>query len=245
MKYLSLLALTFIACGTPKQNSSPSRDGYQYEINGQHVAIIYETASTASNTVDVAIQVNEHQFDLGMSAESGLQNIDGHGSVLSPPERKALAQAAQDYAQQHNVTDSSPIEQKTLYLAFDYLSQAPGNHVFPTRTFPTAHLQNEGITCIKKGATVTAQWNTPRSSYVAEDIVVAVNWPNYYGCMGRCGGDCGWGAPASWTKDCLDHDACSYRNSARGGASDPNCGDEYNESADDWLGGVWRGCSGN
>jgi hypothetical protein len=244
MKYLSLLALTFVACGIPKQNQNVPRDAYQYEIGGETVAIVYESTSTATNTVELAIQVNEHQFDIGMSSESGLQKIDGHSAVLSEAERKALAQAAQDYAKQQNITESSPLEQKTLYLAFDYLSQAPDNYVFPTRNFNSTHLKNEGITCIKKGSTVTAQWNTQLSSYVAENIVVGVNWPNSYGCMGRCGADCGWGAPSSWTKDCLDHDACSYRNNASGGSSDPNCGDEFDEAADDWLGGVWWGCNG-
>jgi hypothetical protein len=245
MKALSLAALAFIACGVPKQNQEGPRDGYQYDIGGETVAIVYDTKSTQPNTVDVEIQVNEHYFEMGMSSESGLQTFDGHGAVLSPEERQALAQAAADFSRQKNVNESSSLEHKTLYLAFDYLSNAPDHYAFPHRNYHNASLKNEGITCIKKGSTVTAQWNTQASAYVAENIVVGVNWPNGYGCMGRCGADCGWGAPSSWTKDCLDHDACSYRNNASGGASDPNCGDEYNEAADDWLNGVWWGCNGN
>jgi hypothetical protein len=246
MKSLSLAALLFVACGIPKQNQQAPRDGFQYDVNGETVAIIYETnAAPASQQVDIQIQVNEHQFDFGMNAETGLQSIDGHGAVLNAAERDALAKAAKDYATRENVNDSSPLEQRSVYLAFDYLSHAPDNYAFPSRRFNNLSLANEGISCIRKGTTVTAQWNTQASSYVAENIVVGVNWPNGYGCMGRCGADCGWGAPSSWTKDCLDHDACSYRNNASGGSSDPNCGDEYDEAADDWMGGVWWGCNGN
>lgn len=244
MKYLSLAALAFVACGIPKQNQQAPRDGFQYDMNGETVAIVYETISTQQNGVEVQIQVNEHQIAMSTNSESGLQSIDGQGAVLSSAERKALAQAAQDFAKQQNVTESSPLEDKTVYLAFDYLSHSPDNHALPSRNYHNISLANEGISCIRKGSTVTAEWNTQASSYVAENIVVGVNWPSGYGCMGRCGADCGWGAPSSWTKDCLDHDACSYRNSASGGSSDPNCGDEYDEAADDWMGGVWWGCNG-
>ncbi|MDQ3230190.1 MAG: hypothetical protein M3Q07_00070 [Pseudobdellovibrionaceae bacterium] len=245
MKYLSLVTLALVACGIPKQNQQQHpRDGFQYEVGGEVVAIVYETNSSQPNTVDIAIQVNEHHFEVGVSSESGLQNMDGHGAVLSEQERHGLAQAAQEYSKQQNVTDDSSLEEKSLYLVFDYLSQAPDDYAFPSRNYHSINLANEGISCIKKGALVKAQWNTRATSYVAEDIVVGVNWPNSYGCMGRCGGDCGWGPPSAWTKDCLDHDACSYRNNASGGASDPNCGDEFNEAADDWLSGVLVGCSG-
>jgi hypothetical protein len=167
MKYLSLAALVLVACGVPKQNQLAPRDGFQYDIDGETVAIVYESNTSQPNNVDIDIQVNGQQFEMGMSSESGLQSFDGHGSVLTTEERKALAQAAQDYAKQNNVTESSPLEQKSLYLAFDYLSNAPENYTFPTRNYRNLNLQNEGISCIKKGATINAQWSTRAAAYVA------------------------------------------------------------------------------
>lgn len=68
--------------------------------------------------------------------------------------------------------------------------------------------------------------------------------PRAYRCRGQCGANChqatgpptyrcrGWGA---YTRDCAEHDDCSYRTNASGGASDSNCGDEFKEARDDFL----------
>jgi hypothetical protein len=248
MKYLPLVTLVLIACGIPKQNQQqqPPLDGFQYEVGGEVVAIVYETnpAPEQPNIIDLQIQVNKNYFEMGISSDTGLQRLEGNGAVLSTEERKALAQAAQEYSKQHNVTDDSSLEKKSVYLAFDYLSHAPDDYAFPNRNYHNVNLVNDGVSCIKKGSVVKAEWNTQALSYVAEDIEVGVNWSNGYGCMGRCGLDCGSGAPSSWTRDCLNYDACSYRNGASGGSIDPNCGDEFNEAADDWMSGVWVGCNG-
>jgi hypothetical protein len=62
--------------------------------------------------------------------------------------------------------------------------------------------------------------------------------------MGRCGIDCGWGAASAWTQDCLDHDACSYQQKAKNQRRDLDCGDEFDQAADDWIMGVLVGCDG-
>ena len=103
--------------------------------------------------------------------------------------------------------------------------------------------KNEGISCVSKGSTVNAQFDDSRGDH-SKWIKVNSKAGSGYGCMGRCGGGCGWGAPSAWTKDCMDHDQCSWENGSSGGASDSNCGDEFNEAADDWAFGVIRGCSG-
>ncbi len=248
MRYISPMALGLIlfACGVPKQGiQKEQKNAFSYEVGGETVAIDYENKNPSqADSIDLQVRVNDKLVDVSVSSTKGLQNFDGHGAVLSHEERNALAQAALDYSKQNSISDSSPLEQKAVFQVFDYLSQAPENYALPSRNFNNLSLKNDGITCIKKGTTVKAQWSTKLVPLVAEDIMVGANWPNNYGCMGRCGGDCGWGAPSAWTKDCLDHDACSFRNSASGGASDPNCGDEFNEAADDWIGGVWAGCNG-
>ena len=103
--------------------------------------------------------------------------------------------------------------------------------------------KNEGITCVSKGSSVRAQFDDSRGDH-SKFVKVGSKAGSNYGCMGRCGGDCGWGAPSAWTKDCMDHDQCSFENGSSGGSSDSNCGDEFNEAADDWTFGVIRGCRG-
>lgn len=67
---------------------------------------------------------------------------------------------------------------------------------------------------------------------------------NAYRCRGRCGPDCRGGAGV-YTRDCAEHDDCSYRTNASGGPRDNNCGDEFNEAANDTIQapqGAFCGC---
>jgi len=58
-----------------------------------------------------------------------------------------------------------------------------------------------------------------------------------YGCQGRCGGGCpGWTSWCSnYGQDCLKHDVCSWYHGSSGGASDSNCGGEFNQASNDWA----------
>lgn len=103
--------------------------------------------------------------------------------------------------------------------------------------------KNEGITCVSKGSSVQAQFDDSRGNH-SKYVTIGSKAGANYGCMGRCGGDCGGWAPSAWTKDCTDHDQCSFENGSTGGSGDSNCGDEFNEAADDWTFGVLRGCRG-
>jgi hypothetical protein len=248
MKLFAIVSLALVigACGNPQQRQNQRQaDNYKFDTGIKPLDVSYtsETDPILKDT-NIQIKVDNKVVDLTVNEQTGLKSLDGHGIVLSDDEKKAISQFAMEYANKQNLNERSSNDQKMVFSALDYLSQMPKDHAVTTRTYNDLNLANEGITCIRKGTVVTAQWNTRYSGYVAENIVVGTNWPNGYGCMGRCGSDCGWGAPSAWTKDCMDHDACSYRNKASGGASDPNCGDEFNEAADDWIGGVWRGCRG-
>jgi len=134
----------------------------------------------------------------------------------------------------------------------EYWSNAPEGYAYNgyTYTSPEGGKQlagrpgNEGITCIRKGTYVSAEYDDSRGRR-NERIRVGSKARSGYGCMGRCGADCGrWWIPSSWTKDCMDHDQCSNVNNSSGGGSDSNCGDEFNEAADDWAFGVLRVCRG-
>ncbi len=108
-------------------------------------------------------------------------------------------------------------------------------------------LNDDGLVCIKRNATVRAAYDRGKSgSSSSVSVVVGSNWgtsacgSGNYACMGRCGAGCN-GFGGSWTLDCLEHDACSHDLCASGGASDANCGDEYGDAKSD----IFTSCSGN
>ncbi|WP_141733875.1 hypothetical protein [Oligoflexus tunisiensis] len=136
MKSFTLSALILVACGIPKPQQEGPRNGLQYDVDGEVVAIIYETKTDAPRqTVDVQIQVNQHRIEMSMNADGELQKIEGNGAVLSAPERKAMSQAAWEFAKPTQLTDEENLEQQSLYLAFAYLYQAPENQAIPSRNF--------------------------------------------------------------------------------------------------------------
>ncbi len=247
MKVFTAFVIVLGACGLPKKSSllSEKAGSFTYELDDETVRIEHEAKSLGpGQSIKLQVRVNDKTFDIVLNPDSGLQNFDGRGSTLSHAEKIALSQAAEDLAKIKSIDQASPLEQKASFAALDYLSQAPDHYQFPSRSYPQKKLLNEGTRCIKKGLKVRAEWNTQTHAYVAEDLLVGTQLSNEYTCMGRCGADCGWNAPSAWTKDCLDYDACSYRNHASDSTSDVNCADEFDEAADDWLGGLWTVCSG-
>ena len=103
---------------------------------------------------------------------------------------------------------------------------------------------NEGITCINRGSTVQAVYDKANGRTIRRNIRVGQSYKGGQ-CMGRCGAACGNFLPDAWTKDCLDHDICvADQNGQNQLGSDPNCGNEFNHAASDYIWGVWRGCSG-
>lgn len=140
--------------------------------------------------------------------------------------------------------------ENTLVQVLDYWSQAPEGYVYETyrvvfeQEAPNERRGNDGVSCVKRGRTYTLQYDgSAGNTNVSRKA--GYNGGGSYGCMGRCGVGCGrsW-IPSSWTLDCFEHDECSLRYGASGGSSDRNCGDEFNEAADDWVFGVIRGCFG-
>lgn len=253
MKLITTLLTTatlLVSCGIPQNQADQDITNDRSDLTGsfeelQNGRVSYRAVEDEQGAIITDLDVNGKNFTVIMHQENGLQEINGNGVVLDEQDRKAL-QEAQDLLEAQIDPETIDPKQRALIAVTSYIAAAPEGYVHENRKFNSSlGLKDEGITCIKKGRTAKAEWNTQSSTYESLDIVVGTNYPNNYGCMGRCGADCGsWWIPSSWTKDCLDHDMCSYLNNASGGSSDPNCGDEYNEAADDWLGGVWVGCSG-
>ena len=85
-------------------------------------------------------------------------------------------------------------------------------------------------------------------NYISEPVLVGSNWGKVkprtgattwstsatsdYNCMGKCGGACS-SLGGGYTKDCLDHDTCSYRYMSYGGGNDTYCGDEYSQASEE------------
>ena len=254
MKLLTTLVATasiLMSCGIPQsQQGEQEINSESGELAGsfeelRNGRVSYRATADDAGTIVTELDINGKVFTVVMNQDAGLQEINGYGAVLTDQDKQAL-QEAQDLIEAQIETDSNDPKERALVAVASYIAAAPEGYVHENRKFNSSlGLRDEGVRCIKKGSTVRAEWNTQSSSYKYQDIRVGSNYPNNYGCMGRCGADCGsWWVASSWTKDCLDHDVCSYKNNASGGSSDPNCGDEYNEAADDWLWGVWAGCGG-
>ncbi|MCI4668478.1 MAG: hypothetical protein MRZ79_10085 [Bacteroidia bacterium] len=200
-------------------------------------------------------------------------DFDGHSNTLTAEQMLTLNGAAvkigesiydsqPDHSQyscndgshsQQNESDASEFviseAENTLVRILDYWSNAPAGYVYGERQVtadpgPTERRGNDGVSCIKRGRSYALQYDGSRGN-TNVTRTAGYNGGGSYGCMGRCGGNCGrWWIPSSWTLDCFEHDECSLSYGASGGSSDRNCGDEFNEAADDWTFGVIRGCSG-
>ncbi len=221
-------------------------------------AITYESVAVndARSIVTVTVDGAVLEADIDLTAQ--IIKADGHNATLTGEQKSALLTLAQDLYTYLSArkSDISAHEFSLIRLA-EYWAEAPDGYVYGSREVRGGingieHLaqaaascsKNEGITCIRKNTWVTAVYDDSKGCH-SESVLVGSTARPGYECMGRCGGGCGWGAPSSWTKDCMDHDQCSNKNYSSGGGSDSNCGDEYNEAMDDWTWGVWRGCNGN
>ncbi len=228
-------------------------------INNTQINFSVEAVSKTKSSIKVIVDGNI--LELSVDPIEEIYVAEGYNAVLTDEQKEALLALSMDLSEYINDTDESAnIHELALITILEYWSQAPKDYVYSTLSFgiqtfpdgPRAGISsNEGITCIKKGATIKAQYDDRRGDH-SDLVVVGSTGKRYdgttnsnYGCMGRCGAGCGNSSvPSSWTKDCMDHDQCGVKNNSSGGAFDSNCGDEYTEAADDWSFGVAWGCNG-
>ena len=221
---------------------------------------------TDATRITVKITVNGRTFDGTLDGDTTV--IDGHDVVLTVAEKTLLKGFSDALAEKIGMPEESP--QVPVYRFAALLSIAPEGHVhrrLETYNGPVAAVGtpvspdagkfgNEGVTCIKIGTIVGSTYTANFINDAGVDIGTrnildpvkvgydggkgVVNSKSVdYSCMGRCGAGCS-GFGGGWTKDCLDHDQCSLTYKASGGASDKNCGNEYNEASDD----IFASCSG-
>ena len=217
-----------------------------------NVRVAYAIEATGELQFEVAVRLDDAPLRATMDLSKERIVTEGGNVVLTEPQKEALLNAGgklSEYLLANKGTDVSMVE-FTLLRMMEYWGKSPEGYAYAHNSYraeaPRMNVRSrdEGITCIRKNQVVTAEYDDSRGSQ-AVSVTTGANYPQGYGCMGRCGADCGnVFIPSAWTKDCMDHDVCSYYNNSSGGSSDVNCGDEYDEAIDDWLWGVLSGCSG-
>lgn len=201
-----------------------------------------------AGTVEVAIDDAVLAFEA--DAASGEIRFDPHGATLTLAHRDALSEFSRAIgAHLGDDADVTAMHTGLLVGAARYFADAPVDtllHVSVQRTEPLdrtilGSTSDDGKKCITRGTKVAATFSGSAGTTTQYWIVGSdggTQWNGDYECMGRCGTGCG---SYDWTLDCLEHDACSRKYFSTDGVWDSNCGDEYEEAADDYA-SFWKRC---
>lgn len=229
-----------------------NEDSFTGKLSVNDHMISYASNAVSELNFKLSLEINKKRIDIAINYENESMDIDGHNSILSENQKQALLKAGlriSEYILETKNGDISMTEYSLLTMT-EYLGKSPNNYMYEKRKITSSNnttnlkSRNEGVTCIRKNTFVNAEYDDSRGNH-SDKVRVGSKPRNNYGCMGRCGGDCGrWWIPSAWTKDCMDHDQCSNVNNASGGSGDRNCGNEFNQAADDYAFGVMRGCRG-
>ncbi|WP_108803009.1 hypothetical protein [Aquimarina sp. Aq107] len=255
-----LCALLFVQC--TQENISPQAEeiGLETENENHFSGKLYTNNSNIDYSVKavselqfmVVLAIDKNTIEASVNYENEGIFIDGHNNNFSETQKEALLNTGRVISEYLLDTKKGEISmaEYTLLALIEYWGKSPSDYVYNKREIKSTSnsnalkSRNEGVTCIRKNTYVNAEYDDSRGNH-KERVKVGSKPRTNYGCMGRCGGDCGrWWIPSAWTKDCMDHDQCSNVNNASGGSGDRNCGDEFNEAADDYVFGVIRGCRG-
>ncbi len=255
---VALLSVFAMLCNLEEKSLQVTKDS-PAEISGdfqyQDSTVSFKSVTIDDTQAELTVTVDENILNAKVDVATETILVDGNNSALTKDQKYAMFEFAMEIQRYLDArgTDTT-VGEYQLVMMTGYWSKAPEGYVYGKRSYaPEKGISaNEGIKCIKKGTWVTAQYDDSRGDH-STSIQVGSTGKNRsgqtvanYACMGRCGPGCGtWASLASaWCKDCMDHDECSVKNNSSGGASDSNCGDEFNEAMDDWSFGVVRGCNG-
>lgn len=201
--------------------------------------------------------IDNQSLEAWINFEEETLTHDGHKAVLTTAQKEVLLKFANRFGEalvNSNGNTRSDFEIGQMEYSFlrtvEYWSQAPQGYVhthqvITVNTTAAKSTRNDGVTCIKKNNRYTLKYTDRNNTVITRNRKAGYDGGGSYDCMGRCGASCGsfW-IPSAWTLDCFEHDQCSLELNASGGASDPSCGDEFTEAADDYIWGVLRGCRG-
>jgi hypothetical protein len=237
--------------------------------NGDARSVPGATPDKVVVTLEVNGAAIEHRFDYtlltvaidGRGAKLEADDVAVLGSFY-PMLEKALYESLQ--GQERNPT--LPRAQDALFRVATMYSEAPVGAVIGQRTLTTpketpaapesrrslvpSHASaptaaHAGEACQVDGGSGVTPLSNPCSALRYRDTYHDANhcyWStneaygeNQSSCQGRCGAGCGLfgSGTGAWTVDCHDHDMCETYH-------DADCGDEWNEAADDYLLGAIR-----
>lgn len=216
--------------------------------------IAYGIEGTDEGLYQVALNIDGHALGATLEPASASLTVTGDGFALTRSQGQALRDlsvALDLYTNAKGDVSENVTEAEYLLIRLmSYWSSAPEGYQyagFSVGSFnKSKNARNEGITCVRRNTQVQAQFGPGDNS-------TGWLWTVFVGgtlrgreCVGRCGAECSTAVTiaSSWTKDCLDHDVCSAYYMASGGTGDFNCGDEFDQAADDFIFGVIRGCNG-
>ncbi|MEL7147033.1 MAG: hypothetical protein AAFO69_11740 [Bacteroidota bacterium] len=259
----AMIALCTIACTSQENPESMieeelgiikfDEDAIEGSSKSGNSTLSYSAVKTSNDAYLYSVTIDGHKLSAELFFTHEAIKLHAGNFTLNESQKSALLDFSRKlFTYVDNGEGTIALSEYGLIRLMEYWSNAPTNHLYTDYSIGSTdekaqiagRLGNEGITCIRKGTYVNAEYDDSRGTR-SDRVKVGSKARNGYGCMGRCGADCGrWWIPSAWTKDCMDHDQCSNVNNSSGGSSDRNCGDEFNEAADDWAFGVIRGCRG-
>ena|GEM_PF-3617525 len=224
--------------------------------------IDFRSTSADQNKVDVHLNVNGAELDIAYDLAARTMDRDGKSNALFRDELDALYELRDALSRDYGADLAATVQGYVLLRQVDRLAEAPVGYTFVHRVVSV----KKGLTVATKSRDISS-----KSSPCGDDGVTCLpgtsgnayaifdtgdhgtcwGWWRPYGnswCAGRCGAGCAgddWYELISdddYTWDCLDHDWCTvYFNEGNGpGAS--NCGDEFDEAADDYIATIGNAC---
>jgi hypothetical protein len=230
-------------------------------LEGEGSRLSFDARAGTAGRTSLVLEIGGKPFSYSVDATTGVSELDGRGAVLTAEDKRTLAALAPALEVALATPAAAlPEHVRSLAAISAYWSEAPAGYAHAGRTaqLPSGQgvsaqsVNNDGITCVKKGAAYKCTYDAGRTGTVYSENVTAGSNYGYnttnggtYDCMGRCGGGCsGVSIYGRYTFDCLEHDICSFRFSSSGGGSDANCGDEYDNAYDDFVNVGTYGCNG-
>jgi cysteine-rich repeat protein len=200
-----------------------------FEQDGMLVG--FSVKAIGDDRVTIALDIDGIPLDIAVDLSAQTLVEDAHGGSFALAHRTILLGLRDAIGDQHPEVNDT-LAGHLLVKVADRWAEAPIGRAMLRRDVSFAP-QPEPAEAVKYGCGgdgVTCLPGTSGSSWAIfthGGICDARSTP--YGdsvCRGRCGAGCNW-FDEDYTWDCLDHDVClDYSN---------DCGDEFNDAADDWI----------
>lgn len=262
LSYLKEILLIFVvlfqSCQKTPAPNSPESVGLQVNnalvFEGEKIidnhTVRYSVKETKEMVFEVLVDIDTKQLQSTVDYQKQSIDYKNEGVLLSKEDKEVLLELGDALSRvifKSGMADDMTMLHYTLLRSLEYWSKAPEGYSYKTRSIggveegESLKSRDEGITCIRKNTFVNAEYDNAAGRNFSDRVRV-----NSSNCLGRCGAGCSefFSLGSAWTKDCLDHDRCGR---VLGGSTNPldrNCGDEYEEAADDFLFGLIRGCRG-